>query len=307
MTDTKSKKSMSNIDFANSQIERFAKKAEEDSNNRAAKFFKESFELYRNEFEREEIIAAAGLAGELIDLRFIGPRVDNGTMPLGQFLEVLDPLNRGLNKAAYRLRNGKEARQIKDDIKDALNLKMSGIGSGSTRILITGDARPDLTGNNLLTDTLTQVFRLLKANNEDFFDAVDAVGGSAAKKFGEALSSTRKHGLEAEFTWKRGKDHLSWYGSPSEIDRIINLIETTQEAEVYEETITGTISAIADTGIIQIRSGEEKIKIRYPMKLIDSAEQLNLNQHVSLKVRTSRFYDAVMQKDVLKRTLIAVI
>lgn len=163
-----------------------------------------------------------------------------------------------------------------------------------------------LKGESLLNQTLTQTFRLLNADEDTFYDAVDAVGGAAARKFGEALQHTSKHGLAAEFTWKRDHEPLVWRGTPSEIDRVVGMIETTKDTETFEQSIQGVVATIADTGTIYIRIGDEKVKVRYPLRLIKEAQRLNVTQSVSLRVTTSKYWDAVMHKDVFKHTLLAV-
>lgn len=297
---------LSNLEFAEAQLAKYEALHKQQPGLRSVGFFKDSFQIIRDEAKRDEALAKAELSNELIDFRFLGPRADNGSMPLGQFLEVLDPINRGLNKAAYRLRYGKEAHRVGDDIKDTLNLKMSGIGYGSTRVFVTADNRTDLAGNQLLTDTLTQTFGLLNATGENFYDYVDAIGSAAARKFGEALRNTKKHGLSAEFTWKRDRNPLSWQGRTAEIDRVLELIKTTNDPDQFEQDLEGVVATIADTGVIHIRTGGNKVKIRYPMKLIKEAEQLNVNQQVALHVSTSKFYDAVARRNVFKHTLMSV-
>lgn len=305
MTDSKDAQALSNVAYAEQQLARYAAISEKNPDSRSARFFKEAFATYRDEAKRDQMLATAEDVGELIDFRFLGPRADNGSMPLGHFLAVMDPLNKGLNRAAYRLRNGKEAERIGNDIKDALNLKMAGVGYGSTRIFVTGDGRPDMTGQSLLNQTLTQTFRLLNADNETFYDCVDAVGGSAARYFGEALRMTNKHGMAAEFTWKREENSQIWSGRPADIDRIVALIDSTKEPEVYEEVITGVVATIADTGTIYLRIGEDKVKVRYPLRLIREAQRLSVMQSVRLRVSTSKYWDAVLHKDVFKHTLLA--
>ncbi len=306
MTNHLNETTKANLAFAEAQLAKYEALHNANPELRSAKFFKQSFKALRDEAKRDELLAQAEAASELIDFRFIGPRVEDGSMPLGQFIEVLDPLNRGLNKAAYRLRYGKESDRVGDDIKDSLNLKMSGVGYGSTRIFVTGDSRTDLTGNNLLSQTLTHTFGLLNADNETFFDSVDAVGGAAARKFGQALSCTKKFGLSAEFTWMRDHQPVKWHGRTADIDRLIDLIESTKEPEQIVQDLTGVVATIADTGIIYIRQGSEKVKIRYPMKLIKEAELLNMNMTVTLNVRTSCYYDAILRRDVYKHTLLSV-
>ena len=215
----------------------------------------------------------------------------------------MSPLNAALNKAAYRLRNGLDAFRIDDEIRDALNLKLAGLGVGSTRVLITGANLTDLTGQNLLHNTLTQTFRLLRAESDDFYDAVDAVGGSSAKKLGEALEKTLKLGMSARFTWSRDRSPLVWNGTTIEIERVIGLIDSTQAPEIFEQSLSGVVASVADNGVIQLRIGDEKLKIRFPMQAIEQVQRLHVTQQVTLRVTTSKYWDSVLKRDVFKHTL----
>ena len=207
---------------------------------KGARFFAHAYAKYEQEAIDEEIVLNHAKAGELLDLRFIGPQAQSGSLPLHQFFDILKPLDSGLNAAAYRLRYGKESRRIDENTRDTMGLRLAGTGRGSMRVLVVGDGRFDTTGVNVLQSTLTQTFRLLTASNTEFFDAVDAVGGKAARYLGSALHMTVRHGLATEFSWQRSdQSTLRWDGAPNEIRRVCALIESTKEPEVYEEVLRG--------------------------------------------------------------------
>ena len=280
--------------------------AEQQPNSRGAAFYAAAFAGYEGASRVDDALSSAQDAGELLDLRFTGPRTERGTLPMGHFLDIMTPLNRAFNHAAYRLRGGKVANRVNLDIKDEIALQMAGTGYGSARVFVTGDAREDLTGISLLGETFKQTFQLLNAKSDAFFDAVNAVGGTAARHFGQALHHTQRHGLAAEFNWLRPNEPLSWNGTTSEISRVCSLIEGTAEPETFEEILIGHVSATAETGNLQLRIGQDRTKVRFPITLIDQVQRLALGKDAKLRVQTARYWDAVLQKDVLKHTLIGV-
>lgn len=256
--------------------------------------------------QHELLIEDAYEAGELVDLRLLGPRA-NGSISLDWFLKAMAPLSRSWKLAATRLRHGNDAtRVIGDDITNALNLKLAGIGYGSTRIFVTGNAIPDLTGESLLQATLAQVFLLLNANADDFYDAVDAVGGRSAHQLGEFMKELDNGGFAAQFVWQSPKGRMTWDGRPNEITRIRALLDTIREPERYEESITGRVAGITDTGKLELRTDDGKIMIRFPLSLTEMVQRLTITSLATVRVSTARYWDTVQKRDTYKRQLIDV-
>lgn len=258
------------------------------------------------EVEQSALLAEAEEAGELIDLRFLGPRA-TGSIPLDWFIKAVEPLSRAWKLAAHRLRHGGDAhRSIGSDIASALNLKLAGLAYGSTRIFVTGNALPDLTGESLLQTTLTQTFKLLNSTQEEFYDAVDAVGGKSAHQFSEFMKVLDAGGYAAEFTWQSPRGIQKWVGNPDEITRIRVLLDTIREPEEYEEVITGRVAGIADTGRLDLRTDDGKVSIRFPLKLTDQVQRLTITSPARIRVKTAKYWDGVQKRDIYKRQLLEV-
>lgn len=252
---------------------------------------------------QELAIAHAQEAGELIDLRFIGPTA-NGSISLDSFIKIADPLTRAWKAAAYRIRHGVAAGRVGKEISDILNLKLAGITGGSTRVLVTGNGAADLTGECLLQSTLQQTFRLLTSQTEDFYDAVDAVGGKAAHLFGEAIREIKNAGLSAEFTWNSPSGEQSWQGGQGEIARIRRLLADVAQPATYEEEISGSVARIADTGKLELRTAEGKVQVRFPLDLTETVQRLSIAKPTTLRVCTTRYRNTINKTDVFKRLLV---
>jgi len=251
-------------------------------------------------------LAEAEEAGELVDLRLIGPWVE-GSISLDWFIRAMDPLSRTWKLAAHRLRYGRDAaRGVGADVVSALNLKLAGLGHGSARIFVTGNAMPDLTGESLLQATLMQTFRLLNSRQDEFYDAVDAVGGKSAHQLSEFMKALDDAGLAAQFTWQSPRGRQVWEGRPDEITRIRALLDTIREPERYEEVVEGRVAGITDAGRLDLRTDDGKISIRFPLRLTDQVQRLTITSLARIKVETARYWDSVEKKDIYKRQLIEV-
>lgn len=256
--------------------------------------------------ERQLALAEAEEIGELVDLRLIGPRA-NGSISLDWFVAAMAPLSKAWKLAAHRLRYGHDAsRGVGADVVSALNLKLAGLAYGSTRIFVTGNSMPDMTGESLLQATLTQTFRLLNSQHDDFYDAVDAVGGKSAHQLSEFMKSLDDAGLAAQFTWQSPKGRQYWEGRPDEITRIRALLDTLREPERYEEVIQGRVAGITDTGRLDLRTDEGKVSIRFPLKLTEQVQRLTITSVTEVKVQTARYWDSVEKRDIFKRQLLQV-
>ncbi len=258
------------------------------------------------DLQRQLALMEAEEAGELIDVRLIGPRA-NGSISLDWFIAAMGPLSKAWKLAAHRLRYGNDAsRGVGSDVVSALNLKLAGLGYGSTRIYVTGNAMPDMTGDSLLQATLTQTFRLLNSNHDDFYDAVDAIGGKSAHQLGEFMKSLDDAGLAAQFTWQAPKGRQFWEGRPDEITRLRALLDTLREPERYEEILEGRVAGITDTGRLDLRSDDGKISIRFPLKLTEQVQRLTITSVTKVKVQTAMYWDSVEKKEIYKRQLLRV-
>lgn len=247
---------------------------------------------------RELELAYARDRGELIDMRFSGPRA-NGSLPLDAFLNIVEPLNKAWKAAAFRLRHGVVEGRIGHDIGDILNLKLAGIAQGSTHILLTGNGNADLAGESLFRETLTQTFRLLSADNDDFYDAVDAMGGRAAHHIGEALKAIGTAGLSAQFTWQNRGGLNVWNGTTGEVSRIRTLLASVSQPLSYEETISGTVAGIFDSGRLDVRTKAGKVRIRFPLDMIPLVQKLQIAAEADIQVRTTRFSDPITKRDIV--------
>ena len=137
--------------------------------------------------QKELAIAMAEQNSELVDLRLIGP-IANGSISLDIFFNAMQPLLKAFKQAAYKISTGIESSlRIPEEISDSLNIKLAGLAPGSTHILITGNAQPDLTGHALFTESANSLFELLSSNNADFYEAVDLIGGKATQHISELM------------------------------------------------------------------------------------------------------------------------
>lgn len=256
------------------------------------------------DIERDLELARAEESGELLDLRFLGPKAD-GALPLDIFLKIADPLSKAWKAAAFRLRHGISEGRIGTEIGDSLNLKLAGVAPGSTHIFLTGSMAVDMTGESLLRNTLQQTFRLLGSRNEEFYDAVDAIGGRAALSFKEAMKAISAAGLSVEFSWRDAGHVHKWRGTSDELVRIKTLLDAASDSQSYEESLSGVVSGLFENGRLDLRTESGKIKIRFSLDQTPVVQNLAIATEATLRVLTTRYTDPITHRDVFKRQLIS--
>jgi len=255
----------------------------------------------------EQRLVESRKIGELIELRLLGPRVDQGSVPLEAFLKVLAPWMRACRAISERQRYGvaKLTGKLKRATADELNLKLSGVGVGSTRLLLTGNGIPDITGNSLLYLTLQHMLELLNANSNNILDAVDKVGVTGARALGDFADAVNSAGMAAEISWPFGDSPLHWIGNTDELLRIKALLKSVSDARETEIYLEGEVASISDTGRIHLRVPNlGRVTVKYSLNQMQAAQQLVVATHARLHVLSTAYFDPIRQVDVPKYNLL---
>lgn len=277
----------------------------EDGQHPAAGFFASIYGHYVEESRDEIVLEERARSGEVLNVRFMGPRAESGRMPLRDLLDTVDPLERAMVHAAHKLRTGQVAAKKANEARSSLGLEFGGLEHGSTHVLILGDSREDTTGVNLFDVTAQRVFGLLLSEGEDFYAEVDAIGGQAVRHIGRMLEKTGQRDLTVAISWERPRQPLAWDGRSGEMDRVRRMIESVSEPERYEETLDGVVTELSASGTIMLDINGQRRKVRFPLKGVEQVRKLNPAMPARLRVSTARYFDVSLGRDVFEHTLIA--
>lgn len=289
------------------QQERAQDQLAADPTNRMARLLIKNREQAIADLRAEQRQAEARKMGELVELRLHGPRVDQGAIPLEAFLKIAAPLMRAIRSIAERQRygTGKLSSKWKQMTADSLNIKLAGVGVGSTRLILTGNGVGDVFGQSLLHLTLEKMLDLLNAKNENFFDAVDMVGMTAARALGNFASAVEAGGMAAELTWPFGDKPLHWDGRTEELLRIKTLLQTIEKPVEREMELEGDVAGIFDTGRLQLRVAEVgKVTINFSLEKTHIAQRLVILKRAKLHVLATTYWDPVRNAEVSKYHLL---
>ncbi len=259
-----------------------------------------SLRSHLEDLTRQIIILEAGTERKLVDFRLIGNQVTDGTITLGLLAKLAGPLADVLHSAAYRLRYQKTDKPAaKDHIQKILDLRLAGLGEGSTRLYVTGNVTPDLAGQSLFDATMRQLFALLNAGPDDFFDAVHAMGPEAARAAENLLRAMESEEIAAELTWtSTDSEVFQWEGRTDRIVQLRSLLEQTEERQTEIEELRGSISLLSDTARMEIRQDgtTRPTRIRYRKDQLPLIAGLTVGQRVALEVEHTSFLDKSEQR-----------
>lgn len=267
-----------------------------------------SLRSHLEDLNRQVILLEARESRELINFRLIGNQVTDGTITLGLLAKLAGPLAEVLHAAAYRLRyKDEEKPEARNHIQSLLDLRLAGMGEGSTRLYLTGNATPDLAGHSLLEDSMRQLFALLNADQEGFFEALHAMGPRAARAAESLLKAMESEEVAAELSWTTPEQQsFFWEGRTDRITMLRSLLEQTEERQTETVELKGTISLLSDTLRLEIREdGRGKpTKIRYRKEQGPLIAGLTVSQRVIAEVEKTSFFDKSEQKLIERYRLI---
>lgn len=244
----------------------------------ADKIFYSSTKKRKQDLEKQLFLLKSERAHELLSLRLIGNQMA-GSIKLRSLTKIVEPLNALLEQCAWKFWD-KEGRadRIEETFSNLLDLRLAGIESGSTKLLILGNTSPDLTGDSALEEGLKNIFNVLASSNDEFSDSVHAIGIHACRSLSRLMDVMEKQNLAAEFSWGGPDRDYTWEGRPAEIVRIKSILDEIDEPHTETQTITGLIQMLSIRNRIEIYCPEleKKISLGYHRSLSKDVESLHL-------------------------------
>lgn len=251
-------------------------------------FFTESLIAHTADLEQAQRIAEAEEQREVVELKLIGPQVDCASVPLNLLSKLIDGFYHLVTRTAYQRHYGLDASKgIPAEFDQLLDLRLSGIGKGSTRLFITGDVRPDLTGESLLDDTLRACFNIFSKDANAFSEALTDLGSVGAARLSKALGELVQVGIGLEVRWQSVLgDTLVWEGRYDEIIRVRTLLEGHCNRKEQAETLYGEVELIGRSGrLVLVTKDQGSIRIRFARHLLQMVQPFHIGDQVEVTVK----------------------
>jgi hypothetical protein len=234
----------------------------------------------RADLQQRLMLAKAERAYEVLRVRLHATQFSTGTIPLRAMTKIVNALNGVLEQSAWRVwdKTG-EADRLDEKFVRLIDLRLAGIQSGSTELVVLGNTSPDLTGESALESGLRNVFELLSSGNDEIADTLNIVGTSASKNVVSLMSSLEQEKVATEIEWSAPDQVYRWDGRPQEITRIRTLLEEIGDPSVEIETFTGVVHVLSVRNRIEIFRPDtgKRIRATYHRSLNDEIHELRLD------------------------------
>lgn len=277
----------------------------------AAKLSARSWETHMEEMQQELRQTKEAMRRELVEVRLFGAQVDNGSIPLRLLSRISHHINTIIGSAAHHIRHGvNPARGVSDELANELDLRLSGLAFGSSRLLISGNIAPDTTGESLLDISLERLFDVINSTtSNEIHDLVPVIGTKAFREIDELLGAFESQNIGASMRWSapNEREH-SWGGSLQAVRTTRARLAQISQREPEPEQLSGTVRSLSDTGRIAVQLvGEPKlVRIRFPKALYNDVQQLTLGATVTLNTIKHSFIDELTGEEVVRYVLIRI-
>lgn len=244
-----------------------------------------SWQSHHEDLQQELRQAKCALQHEVVELRLLGMRMD-GSIPLKLLSKLSDQFNSAIAHAAYHLRHGiAPARGLLDIMSREIDLRLSGLSFGSTRLMFAGNIAPDTTGESPMEGALEQIFEVLSSPSpEAIKDLVTVIGVPATKALSEMLGTLEKQDIGAELIWPAPNAKVYRWGGSLDAVRTAHLkLSVFEHIKPEMVVLPGVVTDLKESGAVYIRDGANRYKIIYNKQQYQHIQQLGLGMTVEFK------------------------
>lgn len=223
---------------------------------------------------------------EILEVRFIGDKAHNGSLPLMLHSILSKGLAESLITISTKVRKPKKNAEYINQTE--LDLRLANIVSGSTKFILTLEIEPDIFGWSLSQNTLNQWFQFFSSldDPENNSDTISFMGLKGISSIQTMLSALKKNNLDFELCWNSHQDKkYYWMGNSQKIESAINFLNNLKIEKPVECIISGIVQNLDRSGKITLIDEDRKnYKVRLDKSVLTEIEKLRINQFIALRV-----------------------
>lgn len=231
-------------------------------------------ELYKENIKREK---------EIIEIRLKGSVARFGTFPLSLVGGLTNSFSSVILNSSKHFKFGRKGgKKIEQFLTDAIDLRLEGIGQGSTVFFVSAKTSPDLFGISVIQSTLENVFELLNSDSpEKILDNISIVGTGSIKPFSEFFKKLTQSSLEIDITWNTPNERVkSWNGTSDIISSLLSTINSIILSEPQLVNFEGEIITLSLKGRFEIVNVlKERFYGTFPNELLETIKQFHVGDN----------------------------
>lgn len=249
-------------------------------------------QLYQENLKREK---------EIVQLRFKGSIAKFGTFPLSLVGGLTNSFsNVVFNTSKYFQFGNKGGAKIDRMITETIDLRLEGLGRGSTIFYLSARTSPDLFGNSVIQNSLDNVFELLNSQSEEeIMENINIVGSKSIKYFSDFFEELNNDDLELDLTWHTPIENLrTWEGTKDRILSLYNTLNSIKLSEPEEVEFEGEIITLILKGRFEIFTVEqERFYGAFPNELIEIIKKLHVGDFCNGVLLKTTIFNAATGKE----------
>jgi hypothetical protein len=248
----------------------------------------ESLQSHVNDLRQQVLILKSRPVIEQVELRLKAQKFADGSIPLQLLAKLSDDFRQMLGFAALRLkRGGSDRKRVPEQVYDELDLRLSAVLPGSSRLILTTSSNRDLLDDGLAKGAIERFFRVLETGGlgSEFLEAVTDLGPSSAKRLRDLLNQIRNHNSELELSWRySGETVKQWRGDDNALSAVTHALDVTEINAQQEVVLTGIVELLSKRERIHLKTDDGRaIRILFPVRLLPRVAELHLDQNVRLR------------------------
>lgn len=247
---------------------------------------------------------------EVIKLRFKGASAHFGNLPLDYVGGLSTAFSGAIFHTSKFLQFGnKGGKKIERIVKKTIDLRLEDIKKGSTIFYISGKTSPDLFGNSVIQEALSNTFYLLESDSPDeISNTISKVGANSIKYFSDFFRELNEDDLEVQINWRTPKNEAkSWEGTKEKILNLYNSLNQIKISEPIEIEFVGELVTISKKGYFEIITDEkEKFRGKFPNDLLPLMKSLNIEDWCEGKIIKTLIFNPLTEKEKPEFSLVEI-
>jgi hypothetical protein len=244
---------------------------------------------------------------EIVQLRFKGKIAQSGTFPLSLVGGLTDAFSNAIFQTSKYFQYGnKGGTKIDQIISNSIDLRLEGLGTGSTVFYLSAATSPDLFGNSLIQNSLENTFALLNAENMDsLIENISVVGAQSVKYYSNFFKELNNDDLELQLTWHTPNEVVKeWHGTKDKILTLYNTLNSIELIEPEEIAFEGEIITLSLKRKFEILSKDkERFYGTFPNELTEIIKQLHVGAFCKGVILKTTIFNPVTGKEKYEYTL----